>query len=130
MGPGWQEKGKVGYPQYSNTELKIVFRRLPRIFRVRKKISTSIKLLENCSQEASKSQKVFFEGDSKNIANQVRFPAEFWPDLPKGWHVVHLSFCHAQGDKQQQAGLKGDFLHSAAKPSLAAASQLPARSDL
>ena len=75
--------------------------------------------------------KYVFEGDVSPIWDQGRFPAAFWPDPPDDWHVVHICpFVTAPGDKQQQAGLKGDFLRSAAKLSLAAASQLPARSDL
>lgn len=72
-----------------------------------------------------------FEGDVLLVCDQGRFPAVFRPDPPDGWQVVRICpFVTAPGDKQQQAGLKGDFLHSAAKLSLAAASQLPARSDL
>lgn len=75
--------------------------------------------------------KGIFEDDVPPLWDRGRFPAAFWPDPPNGWHVVRICpFVTAPGDKQQQAGWKGDFLRSAAKLSLAAASQLPARSDL
>lgn len=53
-------RGKVGYPPCSNSKLEIVFGILPLVFRVKdEKISTSIELLENKSQEASKAKRWF-----------------------------------------------------------------------
>lgn len=83
-------RGKVGYLQCSNSKLKIVFGILAWIFRVKeKKSSTSIKLLENESQEVSKAKRCFLRvmlcqhgTTSDSLLSFDRM------DLPNGWHVV------------------------------------------
>lgn len=118
LSPGAQRagKGKVEYPPCSTSKLKIVFGILPWIFRVKEeKISTSITLLENKSQEASKAKRCFW---GWCLASMGPCQVPCWVLTGSSQRLAscpHLSFCHAQGDKQQQAGLKGDFLHSAAK---------------
>lgn len=118
LSPGAQRagKGKVEYPPCSTSKLKIVFGILPWIFRVKEeKISTSIMVLENKSQEASKAKRCFW---GWCLASMGPCQVPCWVLTGSSQRLAscpHLSFCHAQGDKQQQAGLKGDFLHSAAK---------------
>lgn len=102
------------------------------IFRANEgKLRTGIRPFWKWALVSAWSQKAFCEDGVPPLWDRGRFPAAFWPHPPDGWHVVRICpFVTAPGDKQQQAGWKGDFLRSAAKLSLAAASQLPARSDL
>lgn len=103
---GWMAgKGNVGNPQCSSSKLKIVFGILPWSFRVREeknqyKHQAAWKWVPGSIQ----SQKVFFEGDALPAWDHIGFPAEFWPDLPKGASMLSASVLLSRSGRQTTAG--------------------------